>query len=393
MRRLVSTLLALAFLVITAPAFGAQPEPTGVARVIKVEGVFDRILSDFVIDSVRSAAADDVEVLVIQLDSSASVIGELELTKLALMLTHADVPIAVWVGESGSEARGDGAVAVVESADLLGVAPGVELDDRIEKKSFDAPVLAAFIAELDGREARGRKLETATPAEDDEGNPTREPTVVTTFSQPSLLAQLLHAVSSPSVAYLLLLVGLLMFVFELFTAGVGIAAAVGIISLGLAAFGLGALPTRPLGLALIVLAIAGFSIDTQAGAPRLWTGIGTVALVAGSLLLFDGLAIPLATMVLVIAATLVFVISGLPSVVRSRFSTPTIGREAMIGEMGVALADVAPEGTVEIRGAAWRARTNRATPIKAGEPVRVVAIEGIVLEVEPEEGGAKDAPH
>lgn len=393
MRRLVSTLLALAFLVITAPAFGAQQEPTGVARVIKVEGVFDRILSDFVIDSVRSAAADDVEVLVIQLDSSASVIGELELTKLALMLTHADVPIAVWVGESGSEARGDGAVAVVESADLLGVAPGIELDDRIEKKSFDAPVLAAFIAELDGREARGRKLETATPAEDDEGNPTREPTVVTTFSQPSLLAQLLHAVSSPSVAYLLLLVGLLMFVFEFFTAGIGIAAAVGVISLGLAAFGLGALPTRPLGLALIVLAIAGFSIDTQAGAPRVWTGIGTVALVAGSLMLFDGLAIPLATMVLVIAATLVFVISGLPSVVRSRFSTPTIGREAMIGEMGVALADVSPDGTVEIRGAAWRARTNRATPIKAGEPVRVVAIEGIVLEVEPEEGGAKDAPH
>lgn len=394
MRRLVSTLLALAFLVITASASAAaQDEPTGVARVIKVEGVFDRILSDFVIDSVRSAAADDVEVLVIQLDSSASVIGELELTKLALMLTHADVPIAVWVGESGSEARGDGAVAVVESADLLGVAPGIELDDRIEKKSFDAPVLAAFIAELDGREARGRKLETATPAEDDDGNPTREPTVVTTFSQPSLLAQLLHGVTSPSVAYLLLLVGLLLIVFEFFTAGVGIAASVGILCLGLAAFGLGALPTRPLGLALIVLAIAGFSIDTQAGAPRVWTGVGTVALVAGSLTLFDGVSIPLVTMVLVIAATLVFVISGLPSVVRTRFSTPTIGREAMIGEMGTALADVSPDGTVEIRGAAWRARTNRATPIKEGEPVRVVAIEGIVLEVEPEEGGAKDAGH
>ena len=393
MRRLVSTLLALAFLAITAPAFAAEQEPTGVARVIKVEGVFDRILSDFVIDSVRSAAADDVEVLVIQLDSASSVIGELEQTKLALMLTHADVPIAVWVGESGSEARGDGAVVVVQSADLLGVAPGIELDERIDKKSFDAPVLAAFIAELDGREARGRTLETATPSEDDEGNPTREPTVVTTFSQPSLLAQLLHGVTSPSVAYLLLLVGLLLIVFEFFTAGVGIAASVGVLCLGLAAFGLGALPTRPVGLALIVVSMAGFSIDTQAGAPRVWTAVGTVSLVAGSLLLFDGLTIPLVTMVLVIAGTMVFVISGLPSVVRTRFSTPTIGREAMIGEMGTALADVSPDGTVEIRGAAWRARTNRATPIKEGEPVRVVAIEGVVLEVEPEEGGAKDAGH
>ena len=38
----------------------------------------------------------------------------------------------------------------------------------------------------------------------------------------------------------------------------------------------------------------------------------------------------------------------------------------------------------------WRARTNRATPIAAGDPVRVVAVEGVVLEVEPEEGGARD---
>ena len=49
-----------------------------------------------------------------------------------------------------------------------------------------------------------------------------------------------------------------------------------------------------------------------------------------------------------------------------------------------------PDGRVLIRGALWRARTNRATPIRAGEPIRVVAIDGLVLEVEPEEGGAID---
>jgi len=43
-----------------------------------------------------------------------------------------------------------------------------------------------------------------------------------------------------------------------------------------------------------------------------------------------------------------------------------------------------------IDGARWRARTNRATPIAAGDPVRVVEIDGLVLEVEPEEGGAED---
>jgi hypothetical protein len=52
--------------------------------------------------------------------------------------------------------------------------------------------------------------------------------------------------------------------------------------------------------------------------------------------------------------------------VRSRFSTPTIGRESMIGEQGVAVGAVNPEGTVRVRGGLWRARTNRATPIAGG---------------------------
>jgi membrane-bound serine protease (ClpP class) len=76
--------------------------------------------------------------------------------------------------------------------------------------------------------------------------------------------------------------------------------------------------------------------------------------------------------------------------VRTRFSTPTIGRRWMIGEMGEAITDVSPEGTVRIRDVAWRAVTNRATPVKAGETVRVVGLDRLLLEIEPETGGAKD---
>jgi membrane-bound serine protease (ClpP class) len=65
----------------------------------------------------------------------------------------------------------------------------------------------------------------------------------------------------------------------------------------------------------------------------------------------------------------------------------------MLGEMGVARSAIDPEGTVEVRGAPWRARTNRATPLAAGDALRVVGIEGLVLEVEPESGGAKDYRH
>jgi membrane-bound serine protease (ClpP class) len=61
-----------------------------------------------------------------------------------------------------------------------------------------------------------------------------------------------------------------------------------------------------------------------------------------------------------------------------------------VGETGLAEVDIAPEGVIVIRGARWRARTNRATPIHAGDEARVVAVEGLVLEVEPPEGGARD---
>jgi membrane-bound serine protease (ClpP class) len=81
----------------------------------------------------------------------------------------------------------------------------------------------------------------------------------------------------------------------------------------------------------------------------------------------------------------------MPSVVRARFSTPTIGRESMVGETGRAAAPLGPEGTVRVREALWRARTNRATPIKAGERVRVVGVEGLVLQVEPVTPEAPDA--
>jgi membrane-bound serine protease (ClpP class) len=78
------------------------------------------------------------------------------------------------------------------------------------------------------------------------------------------------------------------------------------------------------------------------------------------------------------------------AMVRSRFSTPTIGREELIGELGSAEVGIDPDGVVRVRDALWRARTNRATPIERGDRVRVVSVRGITLEVEPESGGARD---
>ena len=92
-----------------------------------------------------------------------------------------------------------------------------------------------------------------------------------------------------------------------------------------------------------------------------------------------------------VAAALVFLLPGLAAVIRARFSTPTIGREWMVGEEGVAQVAFDPEGVVTVRGAPWRARATRAADVAAGDVVRVASVMGLMLEVEPVEAPA-DAP-
>ena len=70
---------------------------------------------------------------------------------------------------------------------------------------------------------------------------------------------------------------------------------------------------------------------------------------------------------IVCGTTAVFMLGGMTAMIRSRFATPTVGREGLVGEMGTAEVDVAPDGVVRLRDARWRARTNRATPIHAGD--------------------------
>src|SRR3546814_9111106 len=136
--------------------------------------------------------------------------------------------------------------------------------------------------------------------------------------------------------------------------------------------------------------MVGYVIDVQTGVPRVWTGIATVAFVAGSVVLYDGVSLSWVTLLIGIVGMSLAMVAGMPSMVRTRFSTPTIGREWMVGELGVAQGPVAPDGIVTVRDAPLRARTNRATPIEPGQQVRVASIAGLLLEVEPLEGAARD---
>ena len=402
-------MLASAGLIGAAPGAGARADEAGArpVHIIEVKGRIDAIVANFVARSLGAAQAADAEVVVVQLDSPGALIDRQRVDELVFRVAHSSVPVTVWIGPTGARAFG-GAARLVEAAAYSGMAPKTRTgrvagvpgtlgpDEARQRGLVDtvAPTIGEFLAELDGKQVGGRELDTARVVTTPDGKTQTHAAGEVQFGKLPLTERLLHATASPSVAYLLLIVGLAMIVFEFFSVGIGVAGATGAVLLALSAYGLAALPTRPLGLGLVGLGMFGFAVDVQAGAPRAWTGIGTVSLLVGSWRLFgDGIGIPWLTMLVLVVGVVLLMVSGLPSMVRSRFSTPTIGRESMIGAMGEARTAVDPEGTVALRGGLWRARTNRATPIGEGDPVRVVAIDGLLLEVEPEEGGAKDAGH
>ena len=252
-----------------------------------------------------------------------------------------------------------------------------------------------MIDALDGYTEDGVELNTTTEVVTESGTVQRETVAEARFAKLDLVDQLFHTVASPPVAYLLLLIGLALIVFEFYTAGVGIAGVVGAVCVVLASYGLAALPARGWAVALLVIAMFAFAVDVQVGIPRFWTGVGIVLTIIGSLWLYEpvsGTDLRPSWLALItgIGGVMLTFIVGMPSMTRTRFATPTVGREWMIGAEGEAVTPIDPEGTVQVRNGQWHARTNRATPIAAGEQLRVAAIDGVTLEVEPLEGAARD---
>ncbi|MDQ1511263.1 MAG: hypothetical protein QOG50_3107 [Actinomycetota bacterium] len=395
-----------------AASFGAvavaQNVGDGRIDVVQVNGLIDPANAALIRSSLRDAERVHSSVVVFQMDASGAV--DVDVNALLKDVTDATVPVTVWVGPSGGGARGAAAL-LARSADFAAVAPGAHLgavdpiryDDTsftvsapLKDVSAKAATLLEFIGLLDGRTLQSAagpvKLSTIKVVELN-GRQVREPKGEVHFRKLGLGAQIAHTLDAPWVAYFLFVAGLALIIFEFFSVGVGVAGFVGAMTLLGGCFGFSHLPVAPWAAALLVLGVLGLAVDVQAGTLGPWTFIGGGSLVAGSVWLFGGssrLDPAWWVLTLVIAGTVVFMLSGMTAMVRSRFSTPTIGRDDLVGEMGLAEADVDPDGVVRIRDALWRARTNRATPIHAGERVRVVSIEGVVLEVEPETGGARD---
>jgi membrane-bound serine protease (ClpP class) len=203
--------------------------------------------------------------------------------------------------------------------------------------------------------------------------------------QPSLRERVLLAIADPNIALLLLVLGALGIYLEFSSPGLiapGVAGAI------LALLGLTALSMFPidwLGAALMILGLVFFVLEAKFATHGVLTTGGAIALVLGAVMLVDtsvpelrvrwstaiGLAIPFA-----------LITSFLLSIaIRARRNKVVTGIEGMLGLPGVAVSELNPSGTVQVRGEYWNAQAS--ARVSASEPVRITGIDGLTLRVEP----------
>ena len=232
--------------------------------------------------------------------------------------------------------------------------------------------LADLLAQIDGREVtvRGQERKLSTDG------------IAIELVVPDWRSELLSVITDPNVAYILLLIGIYGLIFELSNPGTILPGVTGAIALLLALYAFQVLPINYAGLALIFLGIAFMTAEAFVPSFGILGLGGVIAFVAGSIILLDTetlrISIPLiASTALVSAAFFIWVIGRF---VRLRRKKAKTGEEELLGSIGVTLQDFGKSGRVRVHSESWRARTNK--PVKKGQRVKVVSIDGLSLTVE-----------
>ena len=423
-RRLLLLFTAVLFVVSALPV-AAQTDRA--IDVIKVSGPLDERMIDFAIETINEVAPTSA-LIIIQLDSPAALSGDL--LDLLSTMKDSEAPVAVWVGPETAVAYG-GAVQVLGGAPIKLAAPGAKIG-AISPTTFERPVsnsefpiqadpslpreqpvpealfgervvvdspvpglvdevypaLTNVVQALDGRTVMVDGAEQTlqlTEAFDDDGVEVLRP-ITTRFHEQGFVDRALRLSLSPAVAYLFLLVGLSVAAFEFYAAGVGVAAVVSVLTIFLSGYGISVLPVNWWALGLGVLGLGLYLYDFQRIQLRLASLLGTVAMLIGArYFVYEPPQLSMAwwSAALIVLGIALFFLFAMTTVVRARFSTPTIGREHLIGQTGIAETAVAPEGVVVVDGARWKANSGRASGIEPGDQVVIAAVEGITLEVDP----------
>ncbi len=317
-------------------------------------------------DEEESASDDD--------ESAADEPGGLDLPALATAMERKAVNDAVAYIRSLAELRGrnaDWAERAVRLAESLSSQQALE-ENVIDLVAND---LADLLQQLDGWELEvdGQDVTLATSG------------LLLERLEPDWRTQFLSVISNPTVAYMLMLLGIYGLIFEGYNPGAIVPGVVGAIAMLLALFSFQILPINYAGLALILLGIIlMFSEFLVPSFGALGMG-GIAAFVFGSVILFDtdvpGFGVSMSLIVSIASAGALSLLGIIWFAMQSRVRPVVSGQEEMAGKLAEALEDFDHEGHVWVHGERWLARSK--SPVTKGQRLNVTQVEGLVLHVQP----------
>lgn len=432
----VSLSLILLFSGLLGPVLARAQSPKGPhALVMTVDGIINQVKVGFISRAINQAQEDGTELLIIQLDTPGGLLSSTR--EIVALLLESPLPVAVFVSPKGARA-GSAGTFITAAGNFAVMAPGTnigaatpisstgeDLDDTLARKvENDAAALIESIADVRGRNVE-KLVETVRSAASYAAQEALADNVVDIIAQDldDLLAQIdglsantsagtvvletqgleirslgknilehfLEFISDPNVSFILLTVGGLGIMVELFNPGLIAPGVVGVICLLLAFLAVGNLPVNWAGVVFVMLAAVLIVLEvTVAGFGILGVG-AIVSLIVGGLLLFTQFGTPspimpsisvsrwlLAGTGAVVALSLAYVV-GLAY--QSRKQGPPEKASTLTGALGTVTGELAPRGVVLVGNETWTAISEDDSVIPVGEQVEVMSVDGLILTV------------
>ena len=413
-----------------APAAAASPR----IEQADLTGDINNIMSNYISTAVDRAANDNADALLVVINTPGGISTSMD--EIVTKLLNSKVPVIAYVYPSGARAASAG-LFVAQAADLVAMAPGTNIGsahpiqasgDNLQgdlgtKVLNDAVTRVRNLATVHGRNADwcedavrnsvnigaddAVKLHVADLIANNraqlldavDGRTVPRPGgsltlhtaggAINDFPMP-FWQVFLNALIDPTIAALLILLAGYGIITELSTPGAILPGVVGGIAAVLAIVSLANLPVNIAGALMMLLALVLFVADLKANTHGILSFGGVVSLILGMAFLINtgpiGLGVsPFAVLVAAVVTTVFFVIF-IRKVWTARAAPVTTGPEGLVGAVGEAREELAPEGLVFVQGALWRAVAS-ASPIGVGTPVRVVSRKGLQLEVVRSENG------
>ncbi|HXF94158.1 MAG TPA: nodulation protein NfeD [Nitrospiraceae bacterium] len=410
-------------------ALSAEAGASSTVALATYEGVINPVAAEYVHDAIAFAQAQSASALILRLDTP----GGLDTSMRVIIkdFTGSPIPIIVYVAPSGGRAASAG-VFITMAAHIAAMAPGTnigaahpvamgggEMDKTMKEKVENDSV--AYIKSI--AEQRGRNVSWAEEAVRKSVSVTEKEAVklkivdLIADDVPTLLKavdgrsvnlgrgavvlrtkdaavvefpmgwrlEMLKALSDPNIAYLLMTIGTIGLLAELYNPGAILPGIVGAISLILAFYSFQSLPVNYAGVLLILLGIVFFILEATVTSFGLLAIGGVISMILGSLMLMKAeapfLQISWAVILPVVGMAALFTIFIVGMGVRAMRRQPLTGREGMIGLIGVAKTALDPKGQLTIHGELWEAISEQ--PLKPGDQAEVTRVEGLKLYVKP----------